>query len=89
MIKSIDGRNFVAGQLWALAAAGDCTYALVSLWSLKEANPLGWAKWQMTESPSLVPFESLLKLVIWTECSPGIARTLVPYELRGLQAVAR
>ena len=89
LIKSIGGINFVAGQLWMLAAAdGFGTFALVSMWSLEEANAgTGLPRWRMTDSPCLVDFESILKPVLWTECSPGIARTLVPFELRGLNPV--
>ena len=90
LIKSIDGSNFVAGQLWFLAHVDNIgTFALISLRSFEEGGAAsGWANWRMPGSPCLKKIETILKPVIWTECSPGIARTLVRYELRGLNPVA-
>ena len=89
LIKSNDAINFVVGQIWRFASVEDLDIALVSLWELDSySQTLGKATWRIVDRPLIVGLEDLRCSVIWSETSPGIANTLVPYQFRGLQAVA-
>ena len=86
LIKSQDGVNFVAGQIWFLASIDGISFALVSLWGLVSYDPsFGFATWRMADNPSLVELGSLMTPVVWSETN-GTARTLIPFEYRGLRA---
>ena len=88
LIKSNDGENFVAAQVWLLYAVEGEPISLVSAWEFKSYNPhQGKAVWCMTDRPIFVGLEDVFCSVIWSEDSPGIAITIVPFQLRGLKAV--
>ena len=89
LIRANDDVNFVAGQLWLLFSVEDLAVALVSLWDFESYDRhQGKAIWRMVDRPALLNFDDILCSVIWSETSPGIAVTLVPYQYRGLEAVA-
>ncbi len=88
LIRANDDVNFVAGQLWLLFSVEDLAVALVSLWDFESYDRhQGKAIWRMVDRPALLNFDDILCSVIWSETSPGIAVTLVPYQYRGLEAV--
>ena len=89
LIKSTDGVNFIAGQLWQLIrCAGKGDYALVSVWRLHSSDmALGHATWHKADAPHLLDFDLIVTSVIWTEHQPGLVRTLIPFLFRGLSAV--
>ncbi len=89
LIKSNDDTNFVAGQVWLLFCVEELVLALVSLWDFDSYDQkLGKAVWRMVDRPIFLHVADILCSVIWSETSPGIALTLVPFQFRGLQAVA-
>ena len=90
LIKSNDGINFVAGQVWLLA---DCTegveVALISHWDFISYNQaIGNAVWRIADRAMVIQFSDIVCSVIWSEITPGIAVTLVPFQFQGMQAVA-
>ena len=88
LVKSIDGSNFTAGQVWLLSSVeslGD--FALVSSWELESRDKAEFAVWRMRDEPSLIRLELILVSVSWVEISPRRARTLIPFQYRGFDAV--
>ena len=90
LIRSIDGENLVAGDIWFLSAVdGLGDFALVSLWGLESFDPaLGCAQLRKRDQPTLLALSLILTPAVWTECAPEIVRTLIPYQFEGLRAVA-
>ena len=63
--------------------------AVCSTWPLhKFEEALGFAIWSVVDVPELIPLSSLLVPVCWCESASGLARTLIPYQFRGLRAVS-
>ena len=92
LVRSVDGVNFVAGQLWALATVpGIGDFALVRLWTLDDDSTVGdgHARWAKADAPYLLGLNELIISVTWCVVKPGIVRILIPFHLRGLKAVAR
>ena len=88
LFKSNDGENLVAAQVWLLASVDSLPVALVSAWESRSYNAQqGKAVWSMTDRPIFVALNDIFCSVIWSEDSPGIAITIVPFHLRGLKAV--
>ncbi len=90
LIKSNDGINFVAGQVWLLA---DCTegveVALISHWDFISYNQtIGKAVWRIADRAMVIQLSDIVCSVIWSEITPGIAVSLVPFQFQGMQAVA-
>ena len=89
LIGANDDVSFLAGQLWLLFSVEDLAVALVSLWDFESYDRhQGKAIWRMVDRPALLNVDDILCSVIWSKTSPGIAVTLVPYQYRGLEAVA-
>jgi hypothetical protein len=80
--------GYRAGQVWILTSVpGIGEFALCSMWPLRDADEaLGLAVWRIVDVPELIPLSSLLCPVCWCESSVGFARTLIPYQFRGLKA---
>ena len=90
LVRSVDGVNFVAGQLWALSSVpGKGQFALMSLWSLHDASTVqnGYALWKKSSDPYLLDLDQRILSVTWCAFRPGIIRTLIPFNMRGLNAV--
>ena len=89
LLRSADGNNLIAGQLWSLANVEDKgDVALVSLWKLQACDmAIGCGVWQMTDEPCIVSLSQVLESVIWTEHTPGFAKLLIPPQFRGFMAV--
>ena len=90
LVRSVDGVNFVAGQVWALSSVPDKgQFALMSLWSLHDASTVqnGYALWKKSSDPYLLDLDQLILSVTWCVFRPGIIRTLIPFNMRGLNAV--
>ena len=47
----------------------------------------GFADWRIAETPDLIEISDVLCSVIWSEMPNGIARTLIPFQFRGFEAV--
>ena len=88
---SADGENFVAGRISRFCQVNDSSpFALVAKFDFESADDaLGCAHWREDGSAFLfVELRSVLASVMWTERSPGVVRTLIPFQFRGLHAVA-
>ena len=91
IIKSEDGVNYVAGQVRcfvSVASAG--SLALVDMWLLDRTDPdSGCVIWNTASmNPTLLDLAFLLAPCIWTNVGGAQARTIIPYQFRGLQAQA-
>ena len=87
MIRSLDASGYAIGRVWVFVSAvewGD--FAFVSFYRLKSfVEAECSALWTMSEAPSLCSLEDILSPTIWSECSTGVVRALIPYEHRGLR----
>ena len=88
LFRSEDGVNFVAGKVAHLCSVNSVVFAIIMKWQLQSADlARGYACWRIVDDALFVTVQSILASVIWTECQSGIARTLVPFQFRGLSAV--
>ena len=89
LIRSMDGENFVAGEVQMfICAEGVGSFALVNFWQLRSSSDCRSATWNIENNTSLCELDEVLTSVIWSEVSAGVARTLIPFEYTGLNAVA-
>ena len=90
LIKSSDGTTYVAAQLqlfFKIAERG--TFALVDVFELEAADPAkGRVTWCKRDEPRIIDALTILKPTIWSEHTPGLLRTLIPYEFRGMKPVS-
>ena len=89
LLRSVDGINFVAGQIWLLLSIdASFDFALVSLWQLKSTNEPSRPTWRMEDAPASASLCDILCPAIWSESSPSEASTLIPIQFRGSAPVA-
>ena len=87
-LRAVDGRNFCVGEVWLHVAVGGVAMALVSVWNVVSHDRVrGVAKWKVASSPQLVDTSDIIAALIFTRLRNDIVRTLVPWQLRGLDAV--
>ena len=83
------GDSFTAGQVWFLASSEGVSFGLVSLWNLRHHDEAtASATWDMSDRPELFALDDFITSVIWRKTSESIARTLIPFELRGFKLVS-
>ena len=91
LIASRDGINFVAGHIErfvSVDAVGD--FAMVSSYVLESSDEnTGCVIWTIADTAAtLVNLSLVLAPCVWSKLSPSRIRILVPYQSRGLKAVA-
>ena len=87
LIQAADGLKYVAAQLVFFAAYGEIAFACVNVWELVNHDTVtASAVWKMHDNHCFIDLESILCSVIWSKLNDEIARTLIPFEMRGLQA---
>jgi len=87
LVRSEDGRNFVAGEVWVHADVCGELISVISLWSvIKYDRATSAAEWRALINPQVVSTHDILCATIFTHCRAGVVRTLVPYQFRSLEA---
>ena len=82
------GVSFTAGQVWFFVDIGGGLIALFIKWELQSYDSeQGVAVWLIVDDPILVELEPVLASILWCEKPVGLARTIVPFQFRGLAAV--
>ena len=90
LIRSMDGNNFVAGEIeMFICATGIDDFAFVNFWEFRShCVESRSATWNVGNNMSLCALNEVLTSVMWKEVSAGVVRTLIPFEYNGLKAVA-
>ena len=88
LVRSTDTVNYTVGKIALFFSIGGQAFALMDMWKHNSTDSEnGCAVWEQTDNPTLCDLDDLLMPVTWAETQRGFAKTLIPYEFRGLTAM--
>ena len=78
-----DENHLFAAEVWLHFEAGGTPLPLVSRWASHRVDvDMGVAEWAVEEQPMLLHTSAIVAPAIYTMCREGLARTLLPCQLR-------
>ena len=82
--------GYIVGRLWLCVSMDSELLCFVTVYTPTSEDPAQrCALWKMSDdSPLLCELSDVLAPVIWTECSEGVVRVLLPYEFASLAATS-
>ena len=89
LIRSIDGTNYIAGQILSLFAIDSIgTFCLVNMFEFAGQDADFHSHWRNANQHMIINVSSLLASTVWTKLRDARFRLLTPLHFKGAKAVA-
>ena len=89
LIRSVDGTNYIAGQILSLFAIDSIgTFCLVNMFEFAGQDADFHSHWRNANQHMIINVSSLLASTVWTKLRDARFRLLTPLQFRGAKAVA-